>query len=208
MDLYLSRQPTFERWYGCITSELNAIVLTGFADKPVPTAFPSQTGHLDARPFGNSKFLMLLLPQIHFWLSAPYNAYSFITKRSFPCILPARNASRNCTTTNIAPPRDFKSGVQLRHMSVELKAQAVGLSARGISLATYLLNEWVCTILVHMHCRKKKHSCLICQEVFPHHRAESASTSGEWPAATFPTISKTAQSTVCILPSLPFYVQA
>lgn len=64
----------------------------------------------------------------------------FITKRSFPCILPAMNASRNCTTTNIAPPSgDFNSGVQLRHISVELKVQAVGLSARGISLATYHL---------------------------------------------------------------------
>lgn len=36
-------------------------------------------------------------------------------------------------------------------------------------------------VLVHMHCRKKKHSCLICQAFFHHHRAESASTSGEWP---------------------------
>lgn len=78
MDLYFSRQPTFENRYGCITSELNVIALTGSADKPVPTAFPSQTGHLDARPFGNSKFLMLLLPQIHFWLSAPYNACSLV----------------------------------------------------------------------------------------------------------------------------------
>lgn len=66
MDLYFSRQPTFEKWYGCIKSGLNVIALTGPADKPVPTAFPSQTGHLDARPFGNSKSLMLLLPQIHF----------------------------------------------------------------------------------------------------------------------------------------------
>lgn len=72
----------------------------------------------------------------------------FITKRSFPCILPAMNASRNCTTTNIAPPSgDFNSGVQPRHIFVELKAQALGLSAGGISLATYLLNEWVCMYL-------------------------------------------------------------
>lgn len=66
MDHYISHQPTFERWYGCIKSELSVIALTGLADKPVPTAFPSQTGHFDADPFGNSKFLMLLLPQIHF----------------------------------------------------------------------------------------------------------------------------------------------
>lgn len=66
MDHYISSQPTFESWYGCITSELNAIALTGLADKPVPTAFPSQTVHLDSGPFGNSKLLMLLLPQIHF----------------------------------------------------------------------------------------------------------------------------------------------
>lgn len=66
MDHYISRQPTFERWYGCITSELDVIALTGLADKPVPTAFPSQTGHMNAGPFANSKLLTLLLPQIHF----------------------------------------------------------------------------------------------------------------------------------------------
>lgn len=42
MDHYISCQPTFESWYGCITSELNAIALTGLANKPVPTAFQAK----------------------------------------------------------------------------------------------------------------------------------------------------------------------
>lgn len=58
------------------------------------------------------------------------------------------HALRNCTPANIASLSGFSnSGVQLRHISVELKAQAVGLSARGFNLPTYFLNEWVCTCM-------------------------------------------------------------
>lgn len=47
---YFLSTPHSKWWYGCITSESNAIALTGLVDKPVPTAFSkpdcdaSQTG--------------------------------------------------------------------------------------------------------------------------------------------------------------------
>lgn len=60
----------------------------------------------------------------------------------------------------------------------------------------------MCTGTIHMHCGKKKRSCLICLDFFPHHRAESVSTSGEWPETRFPAISRTTQSAFPLVPRL------